>query len=150
MARWIEANDVHPELVLCSSAVRARETLAQLEHVLGSPRIVIADSLYGASAAQLADRLGRVPPGTREVMIVGHNPGLADLCLLLARGSRARQQVAVKFPTGALATLETGSLEVALSGAALHRARITMPLRRDEKPWLVQRELERILGQQDR
>jgi predicted amidohydrolase len=52
--------------------------------------------------------------------------------------------------TGALALLEAGSLEVALSGEVLRRARITTPLRRDEKPWLVQRELERILGQQDR
>jgi NAD+ synthase (glutamine-hydrolysing) len=51
--------------------------------------------------------------------------------------------------SGALATLEPGSLEVALSGEAMHRARITTPLRRDEKPWLVQRELARILGQQE-
>ncbi len=41
--------------------------------------------------------------------------------------------------SGALTTLEPGSLEVALSGEAMHRARITTPLRRDEKPWLVQR-----------
>ena len=51
--------------------------------------------------------------------------------------------------SGALATLEPGSLEVALRDEAMHRARITTPLRRDEKPWLVQRELERILGQQN-
>ncbi len=50
---------------------------------------------------------------------------------------------------GALGTLEPGSLEVALSSEVIHRARITTPLRRDEKPWLVQRELERILGQQN-
>jgi predicted amidohydrolase len=49
---------------------------------------------------------------------------------------------------GALATLEPGALEVALSGEAMRRARVTTPLRRDEKPWLVQRELERILAQQ--
>jgi len=50
--------------------------------------------------------------------------------------------------SGALATLEPGSLEVVLRDEAMHRARITTPLRRDENPWLVQRELERILGQQ--
>ena len=51
--------------------------------------------------------------------------------------------------TGALPTLEPGSLEVVLRDEAMHRARITTPLRRDEKPWLVQRELARILGQQN-
>jgi len=50
--------------------------------------------------------------------------------------------------SGALATLEPGSLEVVLRDEVMHRARVTTPLRRDEKPWLVQRELERILGQQ--
>jgi predicted amidohydrolase len=49
---------------------------------------------------------------------------------------------------GALPTLEAGRLEVALAGEAMRRARITTPLRRDEKPWLVQRELARILDQQ--
>jgi len=107
MAEWIEANDVRPELVLCSSALRARETLARVEHALASPRIVIADSLYAASAEQLKRRLGRVPANVREVMIVAHNPGLADLCQLLAEPSAERERIAEKLPTGALATLET-------------------------------------------
>jgi len=50
---------------------------------------------------------------------------------------------------GALATLDPGTLEVALASDATRRARLITPLRRDEKPWLVQRELTRILGQQE-
>ena len=49
---------------------------------------------------------------------------------------------------GALPPLEVGHLEVTLSGDTLRRARITTPLRRDEKPWLVQRELARLLEEQ--
>ena len=107
VADWIRESDIRPELVLCSSAVRARETLAHMEHALGSPRIVVADSLYAASTDTLLHRLGRVPPGVRDVMIVGHNPGLEDLCLLLARPSSEKDLVAEKLPTGALVTLET-------------------------------------------
>ena len=107
VADWIRENDIRPELVLCSSAVRARETLAHMEDALGSPRIVVADSLYAASTDTLLHRLGRVPVEVRDVMIVAHNPGLEDLCLLLARPSPEKDQVAEKLPTGALVTLET-------------------------------------------
>jgi phosphohistidine phosphatase len=107
MAHWIRENGVRPQLVLCSSAVRARETLARVEDALGSPRIVVADSLYAASADTLLHRLGGVPADVRDVLIVAHNPGLEDLCLLLARPSPEKDQVAEKLPTGALVTLET-------------------------------------------
>ncbi len=107
MAMWIEAHDVRPELVLCSSALRARETLAKVEGVLDSPRIVIADSLYAASADQLLQRLGRIPVDVRDVMLVAHNPGLGNLCQILARPSPEKERIAEKFPTGALVTLET-------------------------------------------
>jgi len=40
--------------------------------------------------------------------------------------------------------LEPGRLEARLSGEALRRARVATPLRRDEKPWIVARELARL------
>ena len=42
----------------------------------------------------------------RSAMVIGHNPGLQDLVLRLARESPARRSVAEKFPTAALAALE--------------------------------------------
>ena len=49
----------------------------------------------------------------------------------------------------ALPLLEPGRLATALDGDALRRARVSTPLRRDEKPWIVQRELARILASQN-
>jgi len=40
--------------------------------------------------------------------------------------------------------LDPGRLEATLSAEALRRARIATPLRRDEKPWIVARELARL------
>jgi predicted amidohydrolase len=42
--------------------------------------------------------------------------------------------------------LEPGRLEARLTGEALRRARVSTPLRRDEKPWIVARELGRLRG----
>jgi phosphohistidine phosphatase len=106
LARWIAAHDVRPELVLCSPATRARQTLEGIQGALGSPEVLDDERVYHASSAALLDRLREVADPVVEVMLVGHNPGLSDLCLLLARPGHLRERVAEKLPTGALATLE--------------------------------------------
>lgn len=107
MAEWIHSSGVRPELVLCSSAARAWQTLARVQDALGSPRSEIEDGLYAASSDSLMARLQRLSDDVGDVMLVGHNPGLANLCLELARPSIERDRIAEKLPTGALVTLET-------------------------------------------
>ena len=48
-------------------------------------------------------------------------------------------------PAGEIEGLDRGFLDVAVDVQATERARLQTPLRRDEKPWLVQRELTRIV-----
>jgi len=100
MGRHMREHGIEPELVLCSSATRARETLQRMNPDRGELRIE-AD-LYGAEASTLVARLHNVAAAVRSVMVIGHNPGLQDLALLLARDGTAVRE---KFPTGALATL---------------------------------------------
>lgn len=74
-----------PDLVLCSSARRTRDTLAFLIPSLVDPRRVrFEDDLYHASAEALITRLQDLPDGLRCVLLIGHNPGLTDLVHLLA------------------------------------------------------------------
>ena len=127
MARWIEEHDVRPELVLCSSALRARETLTCVKEALGSPRIEIKDDLYAASGDVLLDRLRRLSDDVRDVMLVGHNPGLADLCRSLARPSPERERLVEKLPTGALVTLETTSAWTALGPESASIVQLVLP-----------------------
>ncbi len=92
--------------MLCSPAVRATQTLDRVLSGLGSPDVVLDEELYHASASGLLSRVRTLPDAVGEVVVVGHNPGLADLCLLLARPGAVRDKVAENLPTGALATLE--------------------------------------------
>lgn len=108
MAAWCAANGISPDLVLCSTATRARETLARLlPHLKGAARIEFEDGLYLASAAEILARLRRLEDGVKAAMVVGHNPGLQELALLLAEdgapGTLAK--LTAKFPTAALAEL---------------------------------------------
>lgn len=103
MADHLLSEAIAPELVLCSSAQRTRETLAGIG--VGG-EIVIEPELYGATAYGVLERLRRVPSATASVMVIGHNPSLQDLILMLVPSDdRLRNAVQDKFPTGALATL---------------------------------------------
>jgi phosphohistidine phosphatase len=98
MGAWLREERVKPELVLCSSATRARQTFARLAP-LGAREVHIERELYGADAPTLLARLRDLPEGVASVMVIAHNPGLHDLALLLAGAPEE------KFPTGALVTL---------------------------------------------
>ena len=97
--RWAAEHGVRPQLVLCSTAVRARDTLERVLPGLGDPEVELEGGVYHASAGALMERLRRLPPDADSVMLVGHNPGLEDLASMLAPpGPDA-------LPTGALAEL---------------------------------------------
>jgi phosphohistidine phosphatase len=108
MRDHLAAGDGRPDLVLCSPARRTRLTLEGIraalpEHV----RIETIDELYGADAWQLLRLVRSSDDEYSGVMVVGHNPGLGDLAVLLAGSGdpEARGQLRAKFPTGAMATI---------------------------------------------
>ena len=96
---------VEPALVLCSTAARTRETLELVRPALGGATVELEPELYGASAQGLLERLHAVPEAVASVMLIGHNPGLEDLALLLASSGPELGRLETKFPTAALATL---------------------------------------------
>ncbi len=105
IGRHLREQGVDPELVLCSSARRARETLEGVEASLGRGAIRIEPGLYGASPAELLALINGIVASIRSVMVIGHNPSLEQLALLLARRGSTVQELEAKFPTGALSTL---------------------------------------------
>ena len=96
---------IEPELVLCSTAARTRETLELLRPVLRTSTVEFENELYAASAGDLLARVRLVPDGVESVMLIGHNPSLHQLALMLASTGDELERLAAKFPTAALATL---------------------------------------------
>jgi phosphohistidine phosphatase len=105
MARWAGSHDVRPQLVVCSSAVRARQTLERMRPALGDPAVWIEVTLYAATADTLLHRVRALPDEVDDAMLVGHNPGLMDLALLLAAPGPNRKRARANVPTGALVEL---------------------------------------------
>jgi phosphohistidine phosphatase len=96
---------IAPALVLCSTSLRTRETLALVRPALDAATVSLESTLYAASAETLLERLHAVPDEVASVMLIGHNPGLEDLALLLATDGPELKRLETKFPTAALATL---------------------------------------------
>jgi phosphohistidine phosphatase len=109
MGAFMARHGLVPDLILCSPAVRTRQTLdLVLPRLKASPEIAYEDALYPGAPAAVLKRLRKVAPRVGHAMIVGHNPGLQVLALTLA-GSGAEadlQALAEKLPTAGLAVIE--------------------------------------------
>ncbi len=109
MARHIAHHCPRPDLILCSTATRTRQTLARLLRRLvpPPPPIALEKALYLASEARLLARLQEAPDAASTVLLIGHNDGIGQLAEALAGsgGRAALETLSNKFPTGALAVL---------------------------------------------
>jgi phosphohistidine phosphatase len=112
IGRHLAEREVCPDLVLCSPSLRTRETIELVAGGLGAELpIDYEDDLYLASERDLRQRVEQIPEDVTSVLLVGHNPGIAELALqLAARGQPdALAELRRKFPTGALAELRIHS-----------------------------------------
>ena len=109
MGRYIAEHDLRPAIILCSTAVRTRETLERSGKALTRNLPTrFEDGLYHAGPSALLDRLRRLDDTLPSAMLIGHNPGLEDLASALAGAGDADPLARMneKFPTGALAVLD--------------------------------------------
>lgn len=107
VGRHMRALGLRFDHVVASPAVRVVQTLDHVGTGYGSDLAPLWDQrAYLASAATLLDIVRELPDTVDSALIVGHNPGLEELTLLLAAKTEAlRDVVEIKFPTASLAEL---------------------------------------------
>jgi phosphohistidine phosphatase len=76
---------------------------------LPTAKVTLEQELYAAGADALLARIRQVPETVESVMVIGHNPGLHQLALVLASTGDELDRLEAKFPTAALATLALAS-----------------------------------------
>lgn len=109
LGRHMLARGLRPDLALVSASARTRETAALLmAQWPASAPLDIQRALYLAEAPAVLDILRAAPDKARSLMVVGHNPGMADLAfnLTAAGDPDARMRMMAGFPTCALAVFE--------------------------------------------
>lgn len=105
---WMMTEGAIPDYVVSSPAERTMETARRACNVMGlSDAAVHRDpDLYPGSLEQLLEGLARIPATTRQVLLVGHNPGLEELLEYLSSRAVPGAESGKRFPTAALARLE--------------------------------------------
>jgi phosphohistidine phosphatase len=94
---WLAAEKIQPDLVFCSPAARTRQTWTRVAQALGSPEVRYEQSLYEGGRTEVFDLLRSVPDSVRTVLVVGHNPTVSEVSLLLIPDAEwDGQQVALK------------------------------------------------------
>lgn len=110
MGQYLRDHDLHYDRVAGSPALRVVETLEEMASGLGETIAPAWDKrVYLASAVTLLDVVHDTPDDAQSLLLVGHNPGLEDLILMLVPdrvGDGARDQVEEKYPTAAIAEIE--------------------------------------------
>ncbi len=108
---WMEDRDIGCDLVLCSTALRARQTLDVVLPALGGPDVRHVPRIYGAGADGIIEMLKDADEGIERIMVVGHDPVLRQTAIALAMTANgdAMDRLKRKYPTAALAALTFGS-----------------------------------------
>jgi phosphohistidine phosphatase len=136
MGRWLREAGLLPGQVLCSTARRARETWQFAQAGLAAtPPVTFDARIYEGAAMDLLTVVREVSPVTGTLLLIGHNPAIEDLALLLATAPGGERvpapadaapgdldRMRAKFPTAAIAVLE---FHGTWPGLAPGRARLT-------------------------
>jgi phosphohistidine phosphatase len=108
MGAFLRHQGLRPDLVLCSTSVRTRQTF---ELASGGwepePRTKYEGALYLAEPFNLLERVRKTPKTVKHLMIVGHNPGLQILGLeLIGDGNPALiAALSEKMPTASIVVM---------------------------------------------
>jgi len=115
MGSYLTENSLFPDVILCSAAARAQETLSLIRPYLPENQTLkVINELYLASAVTIVKFIEQIEETANSVMIIAHNPGLHELALNLAGRenigiSTLVNRVMQKYPTGALVTATSES-----------------------------------------
>lgn len=109
---WLVENDVIPDYIICSDALRARSTCAWVLSELGEkgPTPYVDSRVYSAGVSELCSIINEVPDTVSTLLVIGHQPTLQELALRLASvasDEEAVYELAMNYPTLGTTVLET-------------------------------------------
>jgi phosphohistidine phosphatase len=109
IGRWLHEQGYRPDVVVCSAALRTRQTWDLVAPELGgSPSVRFEPRAYAASALTLLYLAQELPGRYLTALLIAHNPGLSELAASLAAPASAVNggRPAISLPTAAAAVLE--------------------------------------------
>lgn len=127
MGRYLASSELVPDMALSSTSLRTRETWRLASEAFPQPVAALFDrALYQAGVSTILDLVRQTLPTVRSLLVIGHNPGIAELMGRVATSGDANGLIALceKVPTSSLAVIdfdEDGWAEIGKRGGRLER-----------------------------
>lgn len=107
MGHVLLEHDLVPDYVCVSTAVRAQQTAEEVLAACGyQGEVMTSRRLYLAEPPAYFDVFAEVPQGRKRVLVIAHNPGIADMVEMLGRKL-------VEMCTAGIAEIECQESEIA-------------------------------------
>jgi phosphohistidine phosphatase len=106
---YLETHALMPQRVLLSPALRTQETWKYMtEAMRQAPAAAIVDGIYEAGAQDIYDAILTTPDKAQSLMIVGHNPTLHEVALMLVAAGDidTRERLREGLPTMGLVVID--------------------------------------------
>lgn len=111
VAEELVSRNWSPNLILVSSARRARETCSEVAKIFEDERVRPMEALYLSGVRGLREAVSAAE-SAETLMLIGHNPGMHDFACDISREGGTESHPAMlrlheKFPTSCAALFET-------------------------------------------
>jgi phosphohistidine phosphatase len=87
IGKHMKTQKIQPDVIYCSGAMRARETLDALLESIDSPEIIYNDAMFGCMPADLLELVIATDDKHRNILLIGHNPAMHGTAHLLGQYS---------------------------------------------------------------
>ena len=88
LGRVMMRKNYMPDLILCSTATRTRQTLEKLMQSLPKTETVMIDALYDGGTESYIREIQKIPAKYKSILIIGHNPCVCDYALKITLKAR--------------------------------------------------------------
>jgi phosphohistidine phosphatase len=107
IGQYMAARKLAPDLILCSSSRRTRDTLAALlPFIKGDTDIHLTDELYESTVESYLATIRKRGGTAATLLIVGHNPAIEETAAELLARNKSGGTTALRFPTAGLGVID--------------------------------------------
>ena len=131
MGKWLKHNQYRIDRIICSPALRAKQTCQLVAEELGISQnnVLWETEIYDAPLNNLLSIVNQYSKGAHTLFIIGHNPGLDQLLCYLSRDPPPVNNAGKLLTTAAIAVLDYGNAEIT---AQPHHAHLQCLIRPNE------------------
>ncbi len=129
MGKWLKKNQCIPDRVICSPALRTKQTCQLILNKLGVAEHVVfwAKIIYQASLDDLLSIIKQHSSKAHTLLIIGHNPGLDQLVCYLSKKQPRVNASGKLMTTAAVAIFDYGSESISTGFQQAHLAKLIRP-----------------------